>query len=676
MVKIIDQIINWVLVALALLLPLFFLPLTSEFYLFNKQALLIFAVGLLLFLWVLKMVMKKTLSFRKTPLDLPLIIFILAHLASTIIASPNKMEAIVGPTSLGTILALTGLYFVITNNLITSSVKFLISGVMASATILGLVALYQFLGLGEAIAAAPWLKSPLFTPSGGPLILISYLVAGLVISIILFLRKFSREEWLASVLYFVPCVFIALGLGFTLYQIIPGKETSLTILSYKDSWAIAIEAFKQNPLFGVGPGNYLSAFNRFRPVGFNAYSFWNNRFANASSFPLELLTVGGVMALGAYLFLLLKTIPLWLRSFRQEKANDFQMTILVGLVALFLIQFFLPSNFLILVFTFVFLALLARRFREEKVVSLPAKTLSSVILGVVVIFVIIVFYGWGRIWAADFYFRQSLNALAQNQGAQTYNFQIKTIGLNPFSPVYRRAYSQTNFALANSLAAKGDLSDQDRDNVTQLIQQAIREAKIAASLNPLDAVNWENLAQIYRNLINFAQGADQWTIAAYRQAIAMDPINPRIRVNLGGLFFSLQNYEAATRQFENAVNLKPDYANGLYNLAATYRERKMYQEAYLAMQAAVNLVPADSADYQKAKDEMDELAEKLPTEATPSAERPPAKPEEGLTEPQPIPSPIIEPPIELPEEAGPALPAGRPEISPSPSPSQQITPTP
>ena len=106
--------------------------------------------------------------------------------------------------------------------------------------------------------------------------------------------------------------------------------------------------------------------------------------------------------------------------------------------------------------------------------------------------------------------------------------------------------------------------------ITKLIQQAIREAKVATVLNPTSAAYWENLAQLYRNLINFAEGSDQWAIAAYQQAITNDPINPRLRVNLGGLFYALGNYEAAIRRFENAVNLKPDYTNGYYNLAATW----------------------------------------------------------------------------------------------------------
>jgi tetratricopeptide (TPR) repeat protein len=376
---------------------------------------------------------------------------------------------------------------------------------------------------------------------------------------------------------------------------------------------------------------------------------------------LELLTIGGLVSLGAYFLLLLKTARVWLKTYLQKRNDHLFLALLMGMVTLLIIQLLLPPSFLILTLTFLFLALLALDQAKEEVIFLPSKNLSLIVLGLATGLVIVVFYVWGRAYAADFYFRKSLNALTQNQGAQVYNYQIKAINYNPYSSLYHRTYSQTNFALANSIASQGELSDQDRTNITQLIQQAIREAKIAANLNPSDATNWENLAQIYRNLINFAQGADEWATAAYRQAITTDPLNPRIRLNLGGLFYTLQDYETATRQFENSVNLKPDYANGYYNLAAAYRERGMYQEAYLSMQAAASLIPIDSADYQKAKNELDELAKLLPPEATPSAQQAPTEAEEVLTEPQPLPTSAVEPPIELPEEAG-------PEISPAPSP--------
>ncbi len=176
----------------------------------------------------------------------------------------------------------------------------------------------------------------------------------------------------------------------------------------------------------------------------------------------------------------------------------------------------------------------------------------------------------------------------------------------------------------------------------------MREAKIATVLNPTNAANWENLAQTYRSILRFADKADQWATASYQQAIINDPLNPQIRIKLGGLYYSLEDYEKATRQFENAVSLKPDYANAYYNLSAAYREKEMYQEAYNAMEKVVNLVKSDSADYQKAKNELEALAKELPQQQEKAAS--PEIEESILTEPSPLPSPINQPLINLPEE--------------------------
>lgn len=660
--KVIKSIINWLVVSLAFLLPIFFLPITTEFFTFNKQTLLFLFVGVLLVLWLARMALQKKLSFRKTPFDLPVLILGGAFLVVNLLASPNKALAFAAPEGTGTILALASLFFVISQNIRPATSRRILLALIGSGAFLSLFSLYQYLGIGEvffSLEKFPWLKNKLFSPAGNILGLIGFLITNLVLAISLFLKEIDQKRLLTTTLTGAASVIIGLGLVIILFQVLPGKER-LVFLPLGDTWAIGIESFKQNPLLGTGIGNYRSAFNRFRPISFNQYDFWNTRFTNGSSLPLEFLTIGGLLVLGGYLLLVGQTVRFWLQTFRQKKD---QLPLLGGLLLALFLPWFLGNHLLLLFSFFILLALLANLKGEARKIDFPSKALSLVFLLVTVVLVGTAFFFWGKIYWAELAFRQSLDALAQNQGLVVYNLQIKAIQLNPSFPNYRRAYSQTNFGLANAIALQPDLTDQDRTNITQLVQQAIREAKIATALNPTDATNWENLAQIYRNLLNFAQGADQWAIAAYQQAVATDPVNPRLRVNLGGFFYSLRDYETALRQFENAIGLKPDYANGYYNLAATYREREMYPQAYQAMQIVVSLVPGDSADYQTAVNELNQLAEKLPAQATPSAQKEPAKPEEALTEPEPLPSPIISPPIKLPQGGG-------PEISPTPTPNQ------
>jgi tetratricopeptide (TPR) repeat protein len=125
---------------------------------------------------------------------------------------------------------------------------------------------------------------------------------------------------------------------------------------------------------------------------------------------------------------------------------------------------------------------------------------------------------------------------------------------------------------------------------------------------------------------------------------------------LGGLYYSLGRIDDAINLFQTSVILKPDFANGFYNLAAAFNEKKDYQKAYDAMNQTVRLVPVDSADYQKVQKELEDLKQKLP-KPTPAG-KPPSG-ESTLKLPEPIPSPKAQiTPIELPP----------PEETPTPTP--------
>ncbi|MGB9706994.1 MAG: tetratricopeptide repeat protein, partial [Microgenomates group bacterium] len=588
------------------LIPLFFLPLTVDFYDFNKNYLLWAGVVVGFLLWGVKALQEQKLEIKSSPFFLPLLFWVVAAVLSTIFSSPNKVEALLLPGGLGTIFGLFLFYFLILN--LAEDRQKIFWGLVGAASVLSLVTIYQFFGLGETLIPS---QSPFafarpknWTPAGSLLTVATFILV-LLPSLLLFLKQNLKTSLLRATVFALVSLLLAGGAILAIYQMLPGKPAALTLLPYSSGWAIAVEAFKQNPLFGVGPTNFVSAFNRFRPVGFNRFDFWNLRFGTSSSFVFQLWTELGLVGLGAFLITVITVI----KFIKIIKSPFFW-----GVVSFFLLSLFLPASLTLLFALFALLAIIGEA-KEKISLQLPGNFRWLPLGGVILLFSPLVWFA-ARAYEGEIYFKKSLNALAKNDGLGTYNYQIKAIQKNPYRTDFRLAYSQTNLALANSLAANppsGQLTDQDRANITQLIQQAIREARAATALGPTNAATWENLAVLYRQLLNFAQGADQWAIAAYQQAVVTDPINPRLRVDLGGLFYALGNYDEAQKVFRVAVELKPDYANGWYNLAAAYREDKKYPQAYQAMQQTLALVPADSPDWQKAKSELDELAKKLPS---------------------------------------------------------------
>ena len=657
-----EKIFKWGLIILTFLLPLFFLPLTTNFYEFNKNLLLILATGLFVINFCLKAVKERKVAFGRTPFDLPLLLLVVAYFVSALTASPNRFMALISVGGPGTILALTLLFYLITSQFKKENRPLLINALIFSSSILSLLAIYQFIGLGALITKNSWLSAKNWTPAGSLLTLASVLTLSLPLALT---KAAKKPKSLVNSIFASTAVFLIISaLGISVYQMIAVAGSRPLLLPVGTGWQIAIEVLKNNPLFGVGPNEFLSAFTRFKPIGFNQTSLWDWRFATSSNWFFQVLSTLGLFGFGALIFLLWQIKKVfWTAGVKSD------LSLKITLLLAFLWSLILPSNLPLLFLIYLFLAMLSFSLPRREYVE-QSQILPLVLLFILLPVILASFFFMGKSFLADFYFKNSLEALVANRGVETYNLQIKAITTNPYYDGYRSAYSQTNFALANSIASDRDLSDQEREQVTILVQQAINEAKAAVSLNRFNVSNWENLASLYRSLTSFAQGAQDWSISAYQTAISLEPTNPNLRIALGGLFYGVQNWDEAIRNFEVATYLKPNLANAHYNLASALKEKGEYAKAATEMESVLALVPSDSGDFQKASSELEELRKKLGEKEKEKKEE--AKNPESLTPPQSLPSPI-EPPINLPEGSGPET---APTESPTPTPTLVPTTTP
>lgn len=210
---------------------------------------------------------------------------------------------------------------------------------------------------------------------------------------------------------------------------------------------------------------------------------------------------------------------------------------------------------------------------------------------------------------------------------------------------YHASLAQVNMALAQSLAAKKDVTDTDKATITQLVQEAINEGKATVTLNAGRSGNWEVLGQIYRSIMPFATGADQFAVQTYSQAIALDPTNPNLRISLGGIYYALGRYDEAVDAFKLAVLAKSDYANAHYNLSVAYSAKKDYDNAIIEMNNVLALVAKDSQDYTLAQNALKDLEKQRPAKITDEGQ--------DLIAPETVVPSNVKPPIELPKDATP-----------------------
>ena len=76
------------------------------------------------------------------------------------------------------------------------------------------------------------------------------------------------------------------------------------------------------------------------------------------------------------------------------------------------------------------------------------------------------------------------------------------------------------------------------------------------------------------------------------------------------LYYQLGNYDNAAKEFQIAINLKPDYANAYYNLGHAYEAKGDLQSALTQYETVKSLVANDPTNYAKISNEISVLTQK------------------------------------------------------------------
>ena len=625
------------------LFPLFFLPITQDYFSTNKLYLLSSGAILLLLISTIEILLTKKIVFHKQVKDIFPFIFAVAVFSSIIITSPNRVQAILNPNF--------GLWQILTLSFI--SIYFrergqkVITALSLSSLLLSAIAIFFF-----------FRQSNFFSPLGRRTDLAVFLGFTLIFQLMQILTNMDSSATIAKLLSKITFALTLAGFIISVNFLLPKPFPDLPPLSY--SWKATKEIFKtpQSAIFGIGVDNYASIFTKIKDAVYNQSNFWQISSFNLNrSTILHILTESGLFGLISFFLLFL--------FFATElvKKNKLMIILIVYLTFVFFI--FPPSLTLFFIFYLILLGGASgrdptsaqdsdsREYRNNEAeqyseryyirsksksehlwegnlrgnltksdykIDLKRSPILFLIPLCIFILLVITSYFLGRTYLAEYYFKKSLDALAKKQNIKTvYDNQRLAVLSNPYIERFRVTFSQTNLLIANNIASRrntskvNELSKQDRQTITQAMQAAIEEAKAAIKLNDQKATNWENLALVYRNLIGTAQGADAWTISSYQRAILLDPQNPTYRLNLGGVYFAQGKFAEAKRFFEQAVILKPDWPNAHYNLAWTLYQKNDIKRAVLEMETVIKLLNSkkDAADLEKAQKELEEFKTKL-----------------------------------------------------------------
>lgn len=433
-------------------------------------------------------------------------------------------------------------------------------------------------------------------------------------------------------------------------------------IDWGSSWQITATTLGKYPIVGSGPDTFLFDFTRFRDSSLNATQYWNLRFDRANSELLQIVATLGLLGLAAFLFLVYKisrTTLIYIFKERELNAHTLAVGFGTGLLTL-LVMSLIFGHFATTtsIMFWISLAMLVRLLVEDDqvvvkstVVRVPYGAGSSesrkdilpamffypaIVVGAVALFV------FGHVFAAEMRFQDSLVAARSNNGKATYDAQVDAIRdaqigvsneqLRLDRDIYHSVFSNTNLLLANTLSNQTNLDQNGKNTLQGLVSQAVQEAGKAKDANPYNVNNWEQVATVYRSLVNVVNGSDQFAEQAYVQAIQLDPQSPRLRDALGNFYTQVKRYDDAINVLVIAVQLKPDLAATRFDLARALvaragvdgttndKKRDYLTSAQGQYQETLKLVARGSSDEKQVNQELDSVNKQLDALGGPAAQ--------------------------------------------------------
>lgn len=606
------------------------LPFTDSFIAHTKTYLLFATALLVAILFLIRVLKRSSFDLVMTPFTGPLALFGGAVLVSTFLSSPYPVEHLLGMG--GVYIAMVVIALLGGSLLPKHSAGIYLATLSIVGSILLVLTALQFVGVGPA----QWLNSlvgldiprgQIFNLSGSGLVGLQFALVGLV-GIGAF---YKINKKLPNVLMATAPI-LAIAVVMFGYSLLPGQDTAITLPSFTASWSVALDAMRnpQTAIIGVGPENYTNVYAQFKPVWVNMQDYWAVAFSQAANVPLTILTTMGFLGLIAWSLIALA-------AYKAYKAVNLENRPLALMIAAMLVlQLILPANVVMLTILAITIAVLGAAERHKlpvlQIQALSAKITNqqtsdemainysktkpvvspfNAIAAILLVGAILLTYMVGRTYAAHFYMNESNKAAMQDDGVKVYELQQQAVRLNPYLDVFRRRYAYTNMVIAAALSNKADASEREKEQVSQLLQQAISEARAATILDPADYQNFLTLAQIYEQMMGVSEEAEQWAVQSYVAAIERNPMDPGIRLALGNIFLGKEDYSQAASIFNTAVEIKADFPNSYFNLAIALEGLNQLAQAQSAYQQVLSLIEPGSEDYKMVSERLAEVTKAL-----------------------------------------------------------------
>lgn len=424
--------------------------------------------------------------------------------------------------------------------------------------------------------------------------------------------KFNSSNWLRRLLAFSrqqfwPIFILILSLLMLVlnhYSPATIKSRLLAqslILDSTDTFNVAHQALATRSLLGYGPETFGYVFSLQREPSLNYSEYWNLRFNRASSFITDLsLSTGwlGILSYGFFIFwLIFLLVKFLLHAKKHTTISDANNNLFIGLIGFTLTLLFLqciyPANTILLMLFWLALGLISAYLylAEPRTASVTSKITNGDLtinksgkgFSIFLIIIFFLFAGWValvslgiKFWLAEFYYEQ---------GQAPIERMVRAAKLNPYRYNYQVTLAKKYLQSALEQASK--IGGNDVNVITNLMQQSINWGKSAVRQALFAVTTEETLGAIYREISPYVADAQVQSIAAFREAIKLEPSNPVLYTELGKAYLTNKQYNEAIIALAKARDLKEDYYEASYELGQANLEQGDWDKALEFIQSLV-----------------------------------------------------------------------------------------
>ena len=674
--------------------PLIFWPYTSEVFELNKIVFVYIFTILIVATWLARTVLAKKFIFRRTILDIPLLIFIASQILSTIF-SIDPRTSLFGYYSrfnggLTSTLAYSLLYWAYVSNIDYKMVVkhiyilFASSAVAAGAAVLEHFGIFLTCGVIESVTTNCWVQDVqlrVFSTFGQPNWLATWIVAlaplgwalisefkswragGVKLlllysfSLLLFVTLlftgsrsgllgfgasylifWSLAYWknkkeifkpfviMSSLLLIISLVF---GTQFTpsLSSLInhstnkpinqptgPALETGGTEsgIIRKIVWKGAISIWKHYPIFGSGLETFAYSYYGSRPAEHNLVSEWDFIYNKAHNEFLNMAANSGTIGLLSYLTLigfsliqisnyLINLISKKYPSFKLENSKNYlgqleqleignlRIALTAGYVSILVTNFFgfsvVPTQLLFFLFPAMAVALKEPGSGDQE--SGIQKTTQAQKMGIVLTLILASFLMIQvfKFLTADINYAKGKVFNGKGNYLEGIKYLTLAINTSPNEPLYHNEIAQ-----GYTLAAIDSKTNGKADDLQKYVELAVSETQKAVDFSPSNLNLRRTMFGVYIRL--FTINPEFLIIAkdTLIEAVKLAPTDAKLIYNLGLT-------QARIGEIDNAL----ENINKTIGLKSNYREARL----------AKALLLIDKKDFQKARDELNYILEKL-----------------------------------------------------------------